>query len=326
MHDYSVTRSTSVKRAFLILAASLSLAGASPLHAGVEIQSSIDRARNFENSRSPDPIRDGPGFSPMNGEVAPGSPGDQDLGEQWLLKYKEKERPFMLVADFAGFATNNVALTKNGTHRDQFLVGQIAASYQPKLTSQLLAEFTYRQAFFRYRRFTELDFDSQNMGAGLTYLPAGLWNIAFYGRYNYNRLLDAREENEIFTNHSLTLGLQKAFVLSRAHYFYAGYASQLSIARPRLSQRDEHGAYAGYHVNLTRALQGDFFYRIAWFDYAEGGRNDLNQTVSSSFQYYFTKWLYAYASASLVVNNSNRPLLDYNSFSPAVGLNATLKF
>ena len=321
-----MTCQTSLRRTFFILACSLSFAGTSPLHAGVEIHSSIDRARNFENSRSPDPIRDGPGFSLLTGDVAPSSPGDQDLGEQWLLKYKEKERPFMLVGDFAGFATNNVALTKNGTQRDQFIVGQIAASYQPKLTSQLLAEFTFRQAFFRYRRFTELDFDSQNMGAGLTYLPAGLWNIAFYGRYNYNRLLDAREENEIFTNHSLTLGLQKAFVLSRAHYFYAGYASQLGIAHPRASERDEHGAYAGYHLNVTRALQGDFFYRLAWFDYAKGGRDDLNQTVSSSLQFYFTKWLYAYASASLVFNNSNKAFLDYNAFSPAVGLNATLKF
>lgn len=310
------------KRSLHVVLGLLSLAAAPLLRAGQP----IEQARNFENSHSPEPIRDGPGFSLMTGDVAPSSPGDQDLGEQWLLKYKEKERPFILVADFAGYATNNVALTEKGTHKDQFIVGQIGASYQPKISANLLAEFTFRQAFFRYHRFTEVDFDSQNMGAGLTYLAPRLWNIAFYGRYNYNRILDADREDEIFTNHSLTIGLQKAFVLSRAHYFYTGYASQFSFGFPDDAVRDEHGAYAGYHVNLTRALQADFYYRIALFSYTQGGREDLNQTVSSSVQYYFTKWLYAYASASFVVNNSNRDLLDYDAFSPALGLNATLKF
>ena len=261
-----------------------------------------------------------------NNDVAPRSPGDQDLGEQWMLKFKEKEKPFSLFTDFAGYATNNVALTENGTKRDQFLVGQVAASYQPKITANLLAEFTFREAFFRYNHFDQLDFDSQNAGAGLSYLAPNLWNLAFFGRYNYNRVLDAINEDEILTNHTLTAGFQKSFVLSRAHYLYAGYASQFGFANPIAAQRDEHGAYAGYHVNLTRTFQGDFFYRIAVFDYAKGGRVDLDETINGSFQYYFTKWLYAYTSASLIINNSNKNLLDYNAFNGAVGISANFKF
>lgn len=317
-----MTQPNFLKRTFCVLVGFFCFDGASLLQAGKP----IEQARNVENSRSPEHGRAGRGFFLMTGDVTPSSPGDQDLGEQRLLKSQEKERPFILVGDIAGYATNNVALTENGTHKDQFIVGQIAASYQPKIAENLLAEITFRQAFIRYHRFTELNFDSQDMGAGLTYLAPSLWNIAFYGRYNYNRLLDAREENEIFTNHALTIGLQKAFVLSRAHYFYAGYASQFSIGHPRDAERHEHGAFAGYHVNLTRALQADFFYRIALFDYAQDGRADLNQTVTSSIQYYFTKWLYAYASASFAFNDSSRELLDYKVFSPAVGVNATLKF
>ena len=286
----------------------------------------IEQARSFENSRNPVGPSTAKAVGFKNEDVALRSPGDQDLGEQWMLKYKEKQKPFSLSADIAGYATNNVALTERGTRRDQFMVGQVAASYQPKITENLLAEFTFRQAFFRYNHFDQLDFDSQNAGAGLTYLAPSLWNLTFFGRYNYNRVLDAREEDEIFTNHTLTAGFQKSFVISRAHYLYAGYASQFGFADPIGAQRDEHGAYAGYHVNLTRTFQSDFFYRAAWFNYSKGDRDDLNQTLSGSFQYFFTKWLYAYTSASLIINNSNKNLLDYNSFNGAIGLSANFKF
>ena len=157
-----------LKRTSCVLAGLLCFDGASLLQAGKP----IEQARNVENSRSPEHGRDGRGFSLMTGDVVPSSPGDRDLGEQWLLKPEEKERPLILVGDIAGYATNNVALTENGTHKDQFIVGQIAASYQPKIAENLLAEITFRQAFIRYHQFTELNFDSQDMGAGLTCLDA----------------------------------------------------------------------------------------------------------------------------------------------------------
>lgn len=309
-------------KAFCILLGILGLDGASLLQAGKP----IDQAQNSETSRNPEHARGLPGFSWLPGDAAPGSPGDKDLGEQRLLNYQEKEKPFILTGDSAGYATNNAGLTESGTHKDQFLVGQIAVGYQPAITGSLRAEFSFREAFFRYHRFSELDFDSQDMGAGLTYRPVNLWNISFYGRYNYNRLLDAKDENEIFTNHSLTIGAQKTFALSHAHYLYAGYASQFGIGHPRNAERNEHGAFVGYHVDLARALQGDLFYRIAGFDYAEGGRHDLNQTATGSFQYQLAKWLYLYASATFSINDSNRPLLSYKAFSPGAGLNATFKF
>src|SRR5688500_6968193 len=101
----------------------------------------IEQARTIDNTRNPAGPSTNKGVGFKNEEVAMRSPGDQDLGEQWMLKYKEKEKPFSLSADIAGFATDNVALTELGTQRDQFMVGQVAASYQPKITENLLAEF-----------------------------------------------------------------------------------------------------------------------------------------------------------------------------------------
>lgn len=285
----------------------------------------IEQARTYENGRSPSVDTEPAGVT--SSEQAPSSPGDtQDLGEQWLLRYQEKVRPFAFAAYIDGYHTNNVALTENHTESDEFLVGEIVASYNLQLANNLQADITLRQLFFRYNRFTELDFDSQNAGTGLTYLAPELWNISFFGRYNYNRLLDADSHDEIFTNHALIAGFQKAFVLSRAHYFYAGYSSLFGFSHPRISQRDEHGAYAGYHVNLTRALQGDFFYRAAWFHYTEQSRNDLNQTLSADIQFYFTKWLSTHASASLTIDNSDTNRFDYSAFTCGVGIACNFKF
>ena len=309
-------------RARGIAAGLLCIATASPLSSAPI----VDQARNFESGRPPviKPVDSQPGLSLT--EAAPASPGDQDLGEQRLFKYKEKDRRFTFSMDLGGFATSNVALVEKGRFDDQYLVGQVFLGYQAKLADNLFGDVSIREASFRYNRFTALDFDSQTFGVGLTYVAPDLWNVAFFGRYSYNRLLDATDGNEIFTNHGLTVGFQKTFQISRAHNFYAGYASQFGIGHPVVFQRDEHAAFFGYHADLSRSLDGDLFYRIAAYDYKKGGRTDLNETLNGSLQYKFTKWLRAYASASLALNHSNRDGLDYDAFTAGLGLTATFKF
>lgn len=305
------------------IAAGLLLIASAPMLLSAPI---VDQARNFRTGPPVQlPPADSEGGLTLT-EAAPASPGDQDLGEQRLFKYKEKVRQFTFSMDFGGFATSNVALVENGALDDQFLVGQISLGYQSKIAENLFADVSFREAFFRYNRIPALDFDSQTLGAGLTYVAPSLWNLAFFGRYSYNRLLDATDHDEIFTNHAFTVGFQKTFQISRAHYFYAGYASQFGIGHPVAFERDEHGAFFGYHAELSRSLEGDLFYRIAAYDYSNGGRTDLNETLNCSVQYKFTKWLRAYASASLVLNNSNRDGLDYDAFTAGVGLTASFKF
>ena len=307
---------------FSFLLNGLLLCGLAEIHAAQP----VERAQNFQSNQSSGFIKPVAQTSLADSEVIPSSPGDADLGEQWLLKYKEKSRPFTLTGDIAGYSTNNAGLVETGTQSDQYFVGLVAAIYQPKFNDQLIGEFLIRQATFRYKRFSDLDFDAQTIGVGLTYLPPVLWDIAFYARYNYYRILDVQEHDEIFTNHSVTLGIQKSFALSRVHYLYGGYSSMFSLGDSSISTRNEHGAYAGYHVELTRSLQADLFYRVSLFDYANGGRSDINQVATVAAQYRLTKWLFAYASFTWTVNDSNGNRLDYSSLSPGIGLSATFKF
>lgn len=185
-------------------------------------------------------------------DEVPSSPGDPDLGEQVILKKREKPTPFSIAADVSGFYTTNAALTDVAEEDDFFLVGQVAASYQPRLANALFGEITVRQSAYRYSKLDELDFESFNIGAGVTYVAQPLWGLAFSARYNFNRLTDGSEHDEFFKNQTLTLGVLKVFELSKAHSVYAGYSTIFGWSDPVAPQRDEHGLFIGYRANLTR--------------------------------------------------------------------------
>jgi len=258
-------------------------------------------------------------------DQAPPSPGDLDLGEQVILRRREKQTPFKLFADVSGFYTSNAALTDRSAHDDFFLVAQVGVTYQTRIATDLYAEATVRQATFRYARFDELDFDSLNAGAGLTYIARPLWGLAFSMRYNFNRLTDGSQHDEFFRQHTLTVGVQKTFELSKAHYVYAGYSSIFGWGVPVAPERDEHGIYLGYHANLSRSISADLSYRIALFDYVHG-RDDWNQNLVLAVKWDVKRWLSISASASGGFNRSNHEVFNYNVFTGGVGVFCTIAF
>lgn len=256
---------------------------------------------------------------------APSSPGDPDLGQQVILKKPEKAQPFSAYATFSGYYTSNAALTDRDTTDDFFGVGEIGVSYLPRISKDLTAEVTVRQADFRYADLDELDFESLNAGAGLTYIARPLWDLAFSLRYNYNRLTDGNDHREFFKNQTLSLSVLKTFSFSKAHYGYVGYSSVFGWSDPVAPQRDEHGVFLGYRANLTRALSADLYYRVAYFDYVNA-RHDWNQTLVAMLKLDVTRWLSVSVSTSGGWNNSNRNVFDYAAFNAGFSLGAAVTF
>jgi hypothetical protein len=267
--------------------------------------------------------REGSAAAPA--DLAPPSPGDPDLGQQVILKRREKTTPFSAFANVTGFYTNNAALTNAAQVDDFFFVGEVGVSYQPRITRDLVAEITVREAAFRYAKFDELDFESLNLGAGLTYVVRPLGGIALTARYNYNRLTDGSDHDEFFNNQTITVGLLKSFEFSKAHYVYVGYSSIFGFSDPVAPERNEHGIFAGYHASLTRSISSELFYRVALFDYHEG-REDWNQTLAISLKWDVTRWFNVAATASGGFNNSNRDVFDYDVFNTGLSLTGTLTF
>ncbi len=300
----------------------VALASASAFAQSPTANARVEQAQKFRPEASAQDSGSLPAFSL---DQAPASPGDPDLGEQVILRRKEKLTPFKLFADVSGFYTSNAALTDKHTVDDFFLVAQVGASYQTQVVPNLYAEATVRQATFRYAKFDELDFDSLNAGAGLTYVSRPLWGLAFSVRYNFNRLTDGSQHDEFFKNHTVTLAVQKTYELSKAHYLYGGYASVFGWSEPVAPQRDEHGIYLGYHASLSRSISADASYRIALFDYVHG-RADWNQSLTVAVKWDATRWLSIAASISGGLNHSNREVFDYKVFSGGVGITASIAF
>jgi hypothetical protein len=172
----------------------------------------------------------------------------------------------------------------------------------------------------------ELDFTSIDAGAGLTYRPLWLRGSDLFARYNFTDLISASSGQEFFQNHTAVFGAQRTFIFGRAHYAYAGVSAQFGFADPVENERDEYSGYAGYHLQVTRRLQADLFYRGGFFQYSGGNRQDWNQIVSLSGRYEVTTWLAVTMSAYLTTNRSNRPTFDYDAGNVGGGIGVTMRF
>ncbi len=293
--------------------------GAQPIETQIERARQLDRQPGFQEG----------GAQSLTGTdaVAPVTAGStDDLGAQVILKRQEKWKAFDAFADVSGLFTNNVALTRNDRHEDWMGVANFGLSNRQRLTDSISSEVTVRGGLLRYQDFSQLDFNSIDAGGGLSWLPPHFWDINLFGRYNYTALFSTDGDN-FFQNHTLTFGAQRAFILGRAHSITIGYSSVLGFADPRPAERDEHGVFAGYHVNLTRRLELDLSYRASLYVYSgDGNRHDINQTASLGVRYNFTPWAAATVFGSFVANNSNRNTFDYTAVTSGVGAAVSIKF
>lgn len=247
-----------------------------------------------------------------------------DLGQQWVLSESSKPREITASVDLAGYHTSNVALTSNDAVSDQYFVGQLSLSWQRAVTDRVSFDIGVQQAFFRYNQFTELNFDSLNLGAGLTGQLPNLRNATWYARYNFNRLTAENFGSELYHSHSLVVGAQTVFQLSRADSFFVGVIAQINFTDPSDLERREYGVYAGYALVVTRSLIADAIYRAALYDYSD--RLDLNQTLSIALRWKPVDYLTVSAVASGTINRSDNSTFDYNLFNTGASITVGYQF
>lgn len=266
-------------------------------------------------------------------EAVSTSSGDSDLGDQYLLKRgEEKYKSFSVFGSWNGFYTSNAYLEREHWRSDCFMVGQVGASYMPKIRPDLFGEITYLQQFFRYDKFEDLDFDSLNIGGGLTYLMHDLWDVAVTGRYNYNRLshahpsTDGPEDTAFFWSHTLSVTFQKIFEINRAQYIYVGESNQVAMSQPLDQERDDYALFTGYNVKLTRSVEAQAGYRFNYALYENAGRQDITQTIFSGVTYKPCDYASISANISMALNNSNISDNDYEALNSGVGVSAQYRF
>ena len=310
------TRSVSIALALTLL---LGWSAAAQSPANISTDTDVAR-RNMVTAMT------GQAFAPEPG-YAPPSPSDEDLGEQRLLVPDARYKSLTLFANASEFYTSNAALTNGGAQGDWFTALQFGGSWVPRIKGSLFGEVSVLQQLYRYAEFSNLSFNSLDVGGGLIYAFRDLGDLSAFARYNYNLLTDASASNSIFYQQTIRLGLQKPFVFSRAQSATVGLQTDLNLdGWPDYALRNRFALLLGYQANLTRKLQASLFYQLAYFPFLDADRRDWNQILGAGLAYNFAPWFSVNASVSASFNDSNENFYTYNVLNTGAGVSAVLRF
>lgn len=288
-------------------------------------QRQIDLARQMEMIREKREVQLAPVVPSL-----PQSDGGQDLDsfgiQQMLVCGPARPRYFRVVGDVSGFVANNVGLSRRNPSADSFLVGNFGMEYRRPFARRFQVDVGFQAAMFRYNEFGQLNFNSMDVGAGLTYHSDKLGGVDVIARYNFNALQGASSGETFFQNHTITAAVEKIFQFSKAHYAVLGASGRVAFTDPRSNERHEVGTYAGYHIEVIPRLDVDLTYRYGYYMYTAGGRRDHNHTVSLGARYGFTEHFSASASSFYVWDRSNQDAFSYNAGTLGGGLMFLLRF
>jgi hypothetical protein len=256
------------------------------------------------------------------GQVA-AAPGDADLGQQQILKRVEEYQPFTISAGVPFYWTSNVALTKNNEQSDFVVAPAAAAFYEPRITPNLYGLIDVREQLFYYDRFTDFNFGSFDVDAGLKYIVPQWHNLLLRLDYDYNRLTKKNSFSAFFQNHAFILNAEIPFRLDRAQQLSLGAVVNISAAAEESNQppppnvnaisgrRNEYSAYLGYSVILTRSFFINAVGTIVVRQYWEGGRDDVSEILALTANYRVNKYLTVSAVSTLAADQSNQSVFDY---------------
>ena len=262
-----------------------------------------------------------PSSGAQGGQVA-AAPGDADLGEQQILKRAEEYQPFTLSAGVPFYWTSNVALTKDNAQSDFVVAPSAGAFYEPRITPNLYGLIDVREQLFYYDRFTDFNFGSFDVEAGLRYIVPEWHNLLLRLEYDYNRLTKKNSFSAFFQNHAFILNAEIPFHLSRAQQLSLGAVVNISAAAEETGQapppattisarRNEYSAYLGYSAILTRSFYINAVGTIVVRQYWEGGRDDVGELLALTANYRVNKYLTASAVSTFGLNQSNQSVFDY---------------
>ena len=255
------------------------------------------------------------------------SPNDKDIGEQQILKRTEEYKPFTISVYSPFYWTSNAALVSRGEQDDVLVAPGVTLMYEPRITGTLYGQVAVVQQFFLYDKLTELNFASLDVIAGLHYYLPQFHNLSLRAYYDFNRLTDTHDFDEIFVNHSIILTAELPFRIARAQQLMAGVALNLSFdGNPESPRRNNYSLYGTYDVALTRCFSLDAGFQFVVRDYYSDDRTDVNEILSVSANYRVRDWLTFSALSSFSWNQSNHSVFDYSVANIGGGVALTLKF
>ena len=237
-----------------------------------------------------------------------------DFGEQEIVQRRAHVEPWTVTGDAQFFHTDNVALSPFGEQRDSYLRTGLAVAYTNRIKGPLFVDFSLQQYLFRYAKFDALDFDLTRFEGGLLFEAPWLADSFFFARYTLQRITEPSFGTPSFTNHSINLGVQKVWKISRGQQVFAGLGADLALdTEPESATRDEYSLTLGYSLRLTGKLTTSASYRGSLLDYRHGSREDANHILSLGITYDLTDWLRLGTTASYSHNGSSADFAEYEN-------------
>ena len=211
------------------------------------------------------------GATATEGNYAPESPNDTDLGEQAILKRQESAtNPSPPRWGCRSFTRPNVALSNTNEQGDVIFAPAIGLSYAPRITPTLFLNFGVGFQEFYYDKFAALDFGSLDVGAGVTYFVPKLHDLSLRAGYAYNRLMTKNSFDEFFSSHGLNFNADLPFALRSTQQLSVGADAFVNlIQQPSARGRSDFDVYVAYTVNLTRSVTLNADGRFGVRDYTD---------------------------------------------------------
>jgi hypothetical protein len=292
-----------------------------------------------------DPTRLGEGVRPLNvpglldqekpialgledeNPFAPASPGDDDSGQQLILKDSPRERWWSAQFDSFAYWTDNPANLPTGGEEDVFWGSQLRLGAQPRLMNRLYADLSVSQQVYRYDEFDFLDYEFFETSLGLIYVEPRLWNSILFAQARYSRMTTDDFGEDVFNSFSLRGGIQKSILFDRRNSLYLNLMGDFDLDTDvRQLDRFEYIADLGYSFKIMRDLVVSASYRFTWFDYRKVDRADALHLIGANLTWSPRKWIDIYLAGTFSINESNVDVFDYEAANVGGGAGVRIRF
>lgn len=261
-----------------------------------------------------------------------GSVSDSELGEISLVSRTPRPKMFSFSTGQSFNYTSNAFLTEDNEEDAFFWNGRFDASFVPYATRDLTPRLTFEQNFFRYTRFSQLDFDSQTLQLDVKFdlTPDDSWFVDT--SYGINRLYTPRGSAGEFYRYGLgnvslnnyrQLGQCPVFLLGTAGaYIRSGEPSAFDRIAPYASLAALYSPIEKVQLSLFARPEVQFYTN----DPDKSSRTDLNVSVGMAVVWTPIQYVSFGANLAFVGNYSNLGVRKYDVFSPAITVGGQVSF
>jgi hypothetical protein len=265
-------------------------------------------------------------------QEAPEAVADPELGDINLVSRVPRPKMFTFSTLQTLNYSSNAFLTRNDTESAYFWNGKVGASFVPYATRDFTPRLTFDQNWFRYDRFSELDFDAQSLQLDLKYdlNRDDTWFVD--GSYAVARLSSPHGSTGEFYRYGFLSGSITHLVQLRTAPINLGVSGGAYWRHGDPSLSDRVSGYinvaAIYNIRDTIQLSGFTRPELQHYthDVSGSSREDFNLTVGATLSWTPNQYVALAATASYIGNFSSLSERRYDLVIPSFILAAQIAF